>query len=162
MKFIHHRCECRVQYPVTSAMDLTLELTNKMANILLSIIKSDKTRSHVNIWCRGSSGAVIAALIAQKLINCDLNVRICHVKKDGEDSHSSGVSYYDFNNIINIIVDDFCATGATLNAIYAKMIKARIVPQILCIGQDLSENQLEKLDFTDHLDHIICRSVPKE
>jgi len=73
----------------------------------------------VNIWCRGSSGAILASLFASHL---NVESTICHVKKDGEKSHCSGINPY-FFKFVNVIIDDFVETGSTVNAIFDKMIK---------------------------------------
>lgn len=75
----------------------------KMARIINTNYK-DKT---INLFCRGSSGAIIAGIISTKVKNCN----IVHIKKEGEESH--GESRYSSAGY-NIIVDDFIATGTTV------------------------------------------------
>ncbi len=68
----------------------------------------------INLWCRGSSGAIMAALFAA---SCKYECKICHIKKEGEDSHSFGYPRFELGTIVNIIIDDFVATGETILAI---------------------------------------------
>lgn len=69
----------------------------------------------ITLWCRGSSGAIIAALVSQYIIT---GVEICHVKKKGEDSHVTEVTA---RHDINIIIDDLMASGDTLEKIVRAM-----------------------------------------
>lgn len=73
----------------------------------------------INIWCRGSSGAILSALLTQALMvaGAHNSVRINHIKKPGEESHS-GNSFWVYKGDINIIIDDFIQYGSTLNKIY--------------------------------------------
>jgi len=65
----------------------------------------------INLWCRGSSGAILAAIFATK---CGRNCKIVHVKKPNESSH--GISYPIFNGI-NVVIDDFVSSGYTITCI---------------------------------------------
>jgi len=73
----------------------------------------------INLWCMGSSGAILASLFSERMKQKQIKCRICHVKKKGERSHSNyfpSISTKD----INIIIDDFITTGDTVNTIYKK------------------------------------------
>jgi hypothetical protein len=73
------------------------------------------THKGINLWCRGSSGAILAGMFAVK---CQYECKICHIKKDNESSHSGNWQSYDDRNI-NVIIDDFVSFGHTLMAIVA-------------------------------------------
>lgn len=67
------------------------------------------------IWCRGSSGAILAALLSQYFCTEGFEeVRINHVKKPSEYSHSSNSLHV---GTCNIIIDDFIASGETVREI---------------------------------------------
>lgn len=78
--------------------------------------------TNINLWCRGSSGAIIAGIFASKLKNISQEyIRISHVKKHGEDSHS--ITKFSITNAYNIVIDDFVSTGETVKAIFSHMRK---------------------------------------
>ena len=62
------------------------------------IIKKEFPNKSITFWCRGSSGAMISALVSQHLDD----VNIFHVKKQNEIAHYSSIDYY---NEINLIID---------------------------------------------------------
>lgn len=75
------------------------------------------------LWCRGSSGAICAAIFSFYVPGCV----ICHVKKPGEDSHSTGTIYYSepiINQYVHVIIDDFMATGRTIEKIHERFLEA--------------------------------------
>lgn len=75
---------------------------------------------YINIWCTGSSGAILSALLAEKITTNypQIDVTIQHVKKKGEDSHNSGNIRHFANDVMyNIVIDDFVSSGDTLQRI---------------------------------------------
>lgn len=70
----------------------------------------------INLWCTGSSGAILSAILADKITNMYpiINIRIQHIKKKNEDSHYSGENRALEKTYYNIVIDDFVATGATM------------------------------------------------
>lgn len=103
-----------VGYPVGVNFTEAVTFTEKAAE-QFNKIKKFKGK-YVNLWCRGSSGAILSSLFGSKIANA---VRICHVKKTGESSHNpeanpAGIA-------INVIIDDFCESGNTLNAIFHQL-----------------------------------------
>lgn len=112
-------------------------------------------KKDVILWCRGSSGAIIAGIMATQI----KNARISHVKKDGEGSHSATISTTpnDRKNTINVMVDDFMNSGETLNAIYTQMKAHKIKVHGLCIsGTVYMKNIKFKPEF------IISGSITKD
>jgi adenine/guanine phosphoribosyltransferase-like PRPP-binding protein len=82
-------------------------------------------KSTINILVRGSSGAIMGALFASKLMLLGhKDVQVHHFKKEGEHSHSSNsciqINRYD---AVIIIIDDFIGSGDTINAIYENMMR---------------------------------------
>jgi adenine/guanine phosphoribosyltransferase-like PRPP-binding protein len=82
----------------------------------------------INFICMGSSGAIVAALFSLQVRDS----RIIHIKKENERSHHGNYFYpEDFKDTVNVIVDDFVGTGATLNKIYSEIIEN--CPHIHCV-----------------------------
>jgi len=102
------------EYPVGEHLSKNMPIIDEMARLLK---KEYGTRS-LNIWCRGSSGAIIAALVGSQYILAGGQVKVCHVKKDGENAHSSGASHNP--TATNIMIDDFVSTGNTVMQIWVK------------------------------------------
>lgn len=121
-----------VSYPIGYNIPNLLLLVDTYVDAFNQIKPHENTR--INLWCRGSSGAMIAALFASKINHTFLY--IAHVKKQGETSHMSAVYYPD--NCYNIIIDDFISTGETVKAII--------------------DHVHEKVDTTDKLDLLIVAS----
>ena len=93
------------------------------------IIEKEFPNKSITFWCRGSSGAMISALVCQHLGD----VNIFHVKKQNEISHYSSIDRY---NEINIIIDDLMSSGSTVEYIYQKMIeKNSKVHSVIMIGE---------------------------
>lgn len=93
------------------------------------IIKKEFPNKSITFWCRGSSGAMISALVCQHLGD----VNIFHVKKQNEMSHYSSIDHY---NEINIIIDDLMFSGSTVDHIYQKMIERNSkVHSVIMIGE---------------------------
>jgi len=112
MKWINIHSD-QPDYPVGSNIGKAKKLIGHYLTVFYKLYSFDKK---INLWCRGSSGAIMATLFAA---NCKNECKICHVKKQGEDSHSYGYSRYENDGAINIVIDDFIATGDTIRAIVA-------------------------------------------
>lgn len=114
-----------IHYPVGSDMPRLIEQVKEMAqeiNREINRIDNGGERP-VCLLVTGSSGAIIGAMISCNLIalfkggHTGRKVVICHVKKHGENAHSSGNSPNHFEKRITIIVDDFICSGSTVNRI---------------------------------------------
>jgi orotate phosphoribosyltransferase-like protein len=113
-----------IQYPVGDNITSNIPIINNIGNYIKSIlIKKDiDINSTINLICSGSSGAIIASLVAVILSKKYNAVFIRHIKKEGEDSH--GINYgetYFAGTTFNIIVDDFIAQGRTMKYIFSKI-----------------------------------------
>ena len=145
----HIELKGNCHYPVSSYIQSNLPIIMKMVEKLKPEIDDD---SELILWCRGSSGAIIAAVMAT-MIN---NAKISHVKKEGEGSHSNIVSCHpeDKKKAVNVIVDDFMSSGETLNAIYEAMQVYKCKVHGLCISGSVYKSRLK---FTPKF--IVCGSV---
>lgn len=101
----------------------------------------------VNIWCRGSSGAILAALLASNIKN---ECIVCHVKKDGETSHNREINPNRYVPFINVIIDDFVCSGRTIKSIYHHMqneVEGMFGPTVDCLlihnWSGMGENEVE-------------------
>jgi hypothetical protein len=112
------------------------EFTTFWNNLPLQEKKSQK----INILCRGSSGAMMAALFSAEIIEW-ATVKISHIKKIGEDAHNNDLSVSPDHFVI--IIDDFISSGATVNAIYDQFlaeVDTRI--DLLCVTGNVYEKDI--------------------
>lgn len=126
MKFYKLENQGMLPYPVGLYISEAITFVN---NVYDTIKTNNIFKKHytIFIWCRGSSGALLAGLLAQKLssdIATDYDVKVCYVRKPGEKTHNQGK----YGNYIgcyekpyNIIIDDFVARGLTLYSILLAM-----------------------------------------
>lgn len=105
-----------ISYPIGIDMKGTL---NYIAQAAMEFQKIYGSRPYTtNLFCRGSSGAILAGLFTSHFP--DSNMRIVHIKKEGEWSHSGCVSCGFESQAINVIIDDFISSGETIRDIYHK------------------------------------------
>ena len=105
MKVIRHSNNS-VGYPIGSDYLPNLTVCKELASNIMFEFPDNK----IQFICTGSSGAIIAALVAQHINNS----KICHVKKEGEKSHCTA-SVESNNEFVKIIIDDFVCSGSTVN-----------------------------------------------
>lgn len=115
MKYLKIEGDGTLDYPIGKIMSQVNKYIN---DILLTFEKNnidlDKEGFSINLWCRGSSGAILAGIFASKFIRA--TVRIIHIKKQGEKSHQS--YHHDICNGCDIVIDDFMDTGSTIFRIW--------------------------------------------
>ena len=107
-------------YPVGDRIQYNLPIINEMGNILKKFISETyPLQTNVNLFCKGSSGAIIAALVGKDLIDHGFHVSIHHIKKDGEQAHTDHlISNATFQSgMVNVIIDDFISSGTTVESI---------------------------------------------
>lgn len=140
-------------YPVGSNMQNAIKYCDVFSRELIKL-NEDLKHKEIHLFCRGSSGAIISALVAQR-ISSFYKVKIKHVKKNGESSHNDVYSV--FIEALNVIIDDFIASGATVNAIHKKItdITGGCWPQVLCVSGVVDTLRLKHSDILN-IDHIIC------
>lgn len=144
MKTIHYTCSKPCPYPVGKEIGYALEHAREMAATFASIYRTTEGSS-INIFCRGSSGAIFSALFVSNL-PADLG-KYCvvwHIKKDGETSHDDSSLPPKYINSINVIIDDLICTGKTMKAIYSRLDNRHINALILASGSD-SQERMEKV-----------------
>ena len=102
-----------IKYPVGGYINDTISFIDAVVN---QIDNDDSfPTQNLAIWCRGSSGAILAALLSQYFFTEGFKeVRINHVKKPNEHSHSNNYLHV---GACNIIIDDFIASGETVREI---------------------------------------------
>lgn len=103
----------QLAYPVGNNICKAIEYVNRVVKTIVSLNLLDKIDS-LNIWCRGSSGSILAALLADKLIAIGKHVCIVHVKKPNEKAHCNSI---DPEYTYNIIIDDLISSGDTVRSI---------------------------------------------
>jgi len=157
-----------IKYPVGDYIVYNLPKIDEMYKVIIKLpeIKkflSDKSKIYfrISLICSGSSGAIIASIIASKLINDKIDVNILHVKKEGEDSHSGNKIKF-FNNSFNIVVDDFICSGSTIRRIFNKVDEICDKNKIhcVCITDTVSPIMVEYFQ-ENKLKYLICK-VPKK
>lgn len=152
---IHDIIEGSTSYPIGLHILSNIPVINNMADAIGSVCKEYyPEKNSIDLYCKGSSGAIISAIVSNVLINnYGKTVFIHHIKKDGEQSH-------DYNTIndgrlkmhqsVNIIIDDFIATGNTIRSIVEKLKPHCNMIDILCVTGDNIHS------FIDDFNHIIC------
>ncbi len=99
----------------------------KLAKVLSNAFKANnKGINSVNIYCRGSSGAMLASLFASSL--GDRECTIIHVRKEGECSHSNhnGCSHNEPDvDGVNVFIDDFMRSCDTVNDMHEAFMRIR-------------------------------------
>lgn len=141
MKLINANCG-EVNYPVGMHISHNLPVIQELAKAF----NKEQCKGKINVFCMGSSGAIMAAIFASIVEN----VTILHVKKDGEKSHSECDNFKRFvdNGEINIIIDDFIISGDTMNTMYGK-INPKIEIDYLILGFCFNvERKLNCINFT--------------
>lgn len=142
MNLCYLKDQCEIGYPVGRYMKDAIDFVDNV----IEKIQTEKlfpTGKEYILWCRGSSGSILAALLASKIV--PLPVIIRHVKKPMEDSHSHN-KFSTSSNQYNIIIDDFVASGETVRSIALEMAKAG-VEEIDCIilsGSNVDSTYVEK------------------
>jgi len=106
----------RVTYPCGHSMPETIKYVQSIKTALLT---HDPMLNHpdtqINLWCRGSSGAILAALFCL-IVAPQANIRVLHVKKSGEEAHEDRARPF-YGTATDIIIDDFMDKGHTIKAI---------------------------------------------
>lgn len=113
-----------VYYPVWRNMDKITTNTKALAKAFHLECKDQcrNIETNINIFCTGTSGLTMAICFRFALIELGYpNTRICYIRKEGETKHDSSLSYTGRSGI-NIIIDDFTSTGATIDYIVSKHI----------------------------------------
>lgn len=133
-----------VQYPIGSDINSAMNYIKIVVRKLKPLI----TGKSVTFWVRGSSGAMLAGMISSKIEGISIN----YVRKEKEYGHNSSVHT---NADINIILDDFCRSGNTLNAIKKFMDKHGVYRVDILILANLYDGETElPFSFTPRI--LLC------
>ena len=139
-----------LSYPTGANIKQAIAFINEAVPHVQSVIdeiKKTKEVKSINLWCRGSSGAMLAAIIASKMT--EINFYIIHIKKEGENSHTSNSDYrktiMEFG--INMIIDDFIKTGETINHIKRGMDPYKIYDVDILLVNEASFADLDDISF---------------
>lgn len=136
-------------YPVGTYIKNNLPTILEMKDLLYSIYGNSK----ISLWCRGSSGAIIAAIISQAFSDVIIN----HVKKEGESSHGTGIDFE--KERINIIVDDIVSSAITVNAIYKEFsIRGGDKIECLCVADSIFVRNLKFIPNTIVCERLLLKS----
>lgn len=117
---IHSLVEGSTRYPVGELIMQNMPVIISMGNSIIQVLRKNyKSKKDVHLICRGSSGAIIAAIVGNMIFEAGYKIQIYHVKKEGESSHNGNGSFseYIFTNDVTIVVDDFIASGNTIESI---------------------------------------------
>lgn len=152
MKHISLESTTDFEYPVGRYINENLNAIEDYYLKLSEVLKNAEFKDKdVTLCCRGSSGAIIAGILASKLSNN--SVKIHHIKKDGEKAHSE--SYCDHDSII-VIVDDFISTGFTINEIYNQLeLPPDRIVDVLLISSTINRVQ-DRINFVPN--YLICKN----
>ena len=136
-----------MNYPIGPNIKVNLPIINNMYRY----IKEKFPEGTITIWCRGSSGAIIAGIISSKLKG---RARVVYVSKPNEKRHDT-LSPYIYSKGYDIIVDDFVCTGETIN----KIINESTVTQfdLLIISGNLTTSCINK--WKNKIKMICCQSI---
>lgn len=113
------KIEGDLDYPIGCNID---EIHTYIQEVSASIVKKSlfKGVKSVAVWCKGSSGSILAGMLMFKLSPLFPNIkfRINHIKKDTESAHHSNRRFKEeqYKGKYNIVIDDFSASGATLQS----------------------------------------------
>ena len=153
---VHDIVEGTIHYPTGEYMERNILIILSMIAAMHKIIDEYyHAAKELKILCRGSSGAIIAALVAHNFsMNTKLKVSILHIKKEGEQSHSH--NHFDMRETyldsVVVIVDDIVCTGDTVEQIldYGSNDTLGLYPHILCVTGDIAPSVLNNFKF-EHL-----------
>lgn len=145
---MHIRLDGYMYYPTGLHIHRNLIAINQMASQLTSEFGRE---AEIALWCRGSSGAIIAAIVSMSFPNSVIN----HVKKDGENSHSSNI--YSMRPI-NVIVDDFCDSCATVNAIATAMSWDGATVDCIAVFGSVETNRID-FNYTDIMCEVLISQI---
>ena len=146
--------ESTMNYPVGLNIQQNIPIIKQMAKLL----KLEYPKKTLVFWVRGSSGAMIAAMISGFLRGQECVIH--YVRKSGEDSHG-GSDYRQMGNAIHVIVDDFMSTGSTIRIIYNELIDCDETLDCLCLSGTIWLHQIDDI-LSDNIEDklvLMCANV---
>ena len=135
-----------IEYPVGTFISYNTPIIKNMANY----IKRKFPEETISLWCRGSSGAIIAGIISSILKG---RTDIRYISKNDEKRHDKTSILY--KSTINIIVDDFVCTGETIDDIINKSGCKKF--DLLIVSGNISENFIKSKSWDNVFETICCQ-----
>lgn len=125
--FLHYNFEKEIQYPVGRHIMDNFGWLNEVS-LLINEVVSLSDKKNVVFLCRGSSGTIISAHVANYLYmsHSGKQLYIFHYKKVNESSHDDGYSRsYEllYKDTYFIAIDDFISSGETFINLYDSFMK---------------------------------------
>lgn len=111
-----------VYYPVGRYPDSGIDFVQAVFSRIIKMPEfHNKT---VHIFCAGSSGVFLAALLCERMLNSGLyyHVSVVVVRKEGEKAHHDYSTPIRKENAAYFIIDDFVGTGDTMRRIFRHFI----------------------------------------
>jgi len=138
-----------IDYPIGGNLPENIPIVQKLAEELKKHLPKE-----INLWCTGSSGAIMAAFIAQYLGD-EYSIFISHIKKSGEKAHNGStqfeIAYY------NVVVDDFIASGDTILGILKYLEEKQLSPDLLCVSGNIFPKSFS--EFTSKFKTVIASRI---
>ena len=136
-----------MNYPIGPNIKVNLPIINNMYRY----IKEKFPEGTITIWCRGSSGAIIAGIISSKLKG---RARVAYISKPNEKRHDI-VSPYKYSVGYNIIVDDFICTGKTIDDIIKKSDREKF--DLLIVSGVVTKEFIKSKSWDNIFETICCQ-----
>lgn len=145
INFIQLNTSTTITYPVGVDLKRTISIVKDMAEKIKNLYPVESFPA-LQFYLRGSSGAILGGIISTML--SDYIVRLNHIKKDKEESHSGSSFDYD-RDIPSIILDDLIATASTVNIIEKE------------VSESTGDFKVDLLCVSGHVNGIRLRFKPK-
>ena len=109
--------QSKIKYPVGYNIQDAINFINNVTEVIMQMATEKQfPLKDIDIWVRGSSGAILGGLLCQRLLAIGYeNLSVIHIKKEGEESHDN--EFYKTNSKYDIVIDDFVASGETMDKI---------------------------------------------
>lgn len=108
-------------YPVGGNMESAIQFSKRVLNVVKDIqfLIRPQGFKELNIFCRGSSGSILASLFTAF---APWACNVVYVKKLNEQAHSGRISNFD-KTLPSLIIDDFVSSGETIREIYKAIVQ---------------------------------------
>ena len=146
----------RVKYPVGADIARAMEIVSALFNTFEKQYPNYKEYKDIDVWARGSSGAIFGAFFVSMMYNDDykFRARVQHVKKPGEESHHAYCTFS--QDHFNIIIDDFISSGETIRAIITASRTENPMYDLLLVSSFFSYSIH---DIAISVKHIMCEDI---
>lgn len=138
-----------IKYPIGEHFSYNIARVRRIGSLLsknLPNYLTDKKQT-IQLWARGSSGAIIGSIICAALIQKGFKAILLIVRKDTEKSHWPNPILRE--NAFNVIVDDFICTGNTMDKILEYMLKVKVKPDAVCVSGHLRQSVFPPFVYGD-------------